>query len=245
MEIDELISKIKHPERLQASDEMFFKKLAINYPYFQAAQALHLKILKSEESFEFKKYLRSTALHTANRQILFDFINRNLNEQEQAVQTINKQQNTADFGISKDEAERINDPDLFQKRVQDLKKKDKKHSFYEWLNLTKLEPLDKTINDQKTEFNPQRQKKEALIDKFIRENPKIKQAEKGNFSSKISVKTKPSGEMMTETLAKLYLEQKKYDKAIEAYNILILNNPKKSGFFADQIKMIKALQENN
>ena len=55
----------------------------------------------------------------------------------------------------------------------------------------------------------------------------------------------PSQQMMTETLAKIYVEQKKYEKAIQAYNILILNNPKKSGFFADQIKMVKILQENN
>jgi hypothetical protein len=50
---------------------------------------------------------------------------------------------------------------------------------------------------------------------------------------------------MTETLAKVYLEQKKYSKAIQAYEILILKYPEKSIFFADRIKDIKILQQNN
>ena len=49
---------------------------------------------------------------------------------------------------------------------------------------------------------------------------------------------------MTETLAKVYLEQKKYENAIKAYRILILKYPEKSGFFADRIKAIKNLQKN-
>jgi len=245
MEVEELISKIKHPEHIQASDEMAFKKLAINYPYFQAAQALHLKILKSQESFEFKRYLRTTALHTTNREILFDFINRTIVDQEKAVETITKNQDQVELGISKEDADKINDPNLFEKRYQKSKQNNDKYSFYEWLNLTKLQPLDESGEEGKQETDPKRQKKEDLIDKFIRENPKIKRPEKMDYSAKTSIKTKPSQGMMTETLAKIYLEQKKYDKAIEAYHILILNNPKKSGFFADQIKMIKALQEQN
>jgi hypothetical protein len=50
---------------------------------------------------------------------------------------------------------------------------------------------------------------------------------------------------MTETLARVYLEQKNYDKALQSYKILSLKYPEKSGFFADQIKRIKILQEKN
>ena len=46
---------------------------------------------------------------------------------------------------------------------------------------------------------------------------------------------------MTETLAKVYLEQKKFSKAIKAYEILSLKYPEKSGFFADQIKAIQVI----
>ena len=48
---------------------------------------------------------------------------------------------------------------------------------------------------------------------------------------------------MTETLARVYLEQKKYKKAIQAFKILSLKYPEKSGFFADQIRAVKKLQK--
>ena len=51
--------------------------------------------------------------------------------------------------------------------------------------------------------------------------------------------------LMTETLAKVYLEQKKYLKAIQAYEILILKYPEKSSYFADRMSDIKILQQNN
>ena len=55
--------------------------------------------------------------------------------------------------------------------------------------------------------------------------------------------TKPDSSLMTETLAKVYLEQKKYENAIQAYRILSLKYPEKSGFFADQIKRVQILQK--
>ena len=48
---------------------------------------------------------------------------------------------------------------------------------------------------------------------------------------------------MTETLAKVYVQQKNYKKAITAYKILILKYPEKSGFFADQIRAIEKLSD--
>ena len=45
--------------------------------------------------------------------------------------------------------------------------------------------------------------------------------------------------LTTETLAKIYVEQGHYERAIQAYEILCLKYPKKSGFFANQIKNIK------
>jgi hypothetical protein len=46
-------------------------------------------------------------------------------------------------------------------------------------------------------------------------------------------------------LARIYIEQKNYKKAIQSYKILSLKYPEKSGFFADQIKAIKKLPEYN
>ena len=44
------------------------------YPYFQAARALHLKGLKNLDSYKYNNALKVTAAHTADRDILFDYI---------------------------------------------------------------------------------------------------------------------------------------------------------------------------
>ena len=84
-----------------------------------------------------------------------------------------------------------------------------------------------------------------MIDKFIENNPKIPTPNKNEITPVIEPKYEDTSYLMTETLARVYLEQKKYSKAIQAYEILILKYPEKSSFFADRILDIKNLQQNN
>ncbi len=132
------------------------------------------------------------------------------------------------------------------------------HSFAEWLSLTSLQPIERKDDAVKTdpqtenkgietEKDPQSNQKYKfeLIDEFIANNPKIKPADKSAPSRNLATENPIApDELMTETLARVYLAQKKYKKAIQAYKILILKNPEKSGFFADQIRAIKKIQEN-
>tara|TARA_B100000902_G_C26908156_1_gene715500 strand:- start:69 stop:626 length:558 start_codon:yes stop_codon:yes gene_type:complete len=69
---------------------------------------------------------------------------------------------------------------------------------------------------------------------------KIKKLEK----ELISVDHKTSDDLMTETLAKLYLEQGHFDQSIRAYQILCLKYPKKSSLFASEIKKINKIKLN-
>ncbi len=118
------------------------------------------------------------------------------------------------------------------------------HSFSEWLKLTRAQPIQRG-DGEKDEDEENRTRTFELIEEFISKNPKIKP---GKTPSKINLAeqsaTAPES-LMTETLAKVYLEQKNYKKAIQAYKILILKNPEKSGFFADQIRAIEKLQDTN
>ncbi|MFC4817777.1 tetratricopeptide repeat protein [Flavobacterium sp. GCM10023249] len=120
------------------------------------------------------------------------------------------------------------------------------HSFQEWLQLSKIKPIDR--NEENTDTKPEVKSLEAkleLIDKFIETNPKISPPKEDATPPAFTQKNEDTSYLMTETLAKVYLEQKKYSKAIQAYEILILKYPEKSSLFADRILEIKDLQQNN
>ena len=121
------------------------------------------------------------------------------------------------------------------------------HSFGEWLKLTSFKPIiRKTRPEVHLKTTSTKDKKFELIDKFIENNPKISPIKKETPTISIVKDDQSQSEsLMTETLARIYLEQKNYKKAIQSYKILSLKYPEKSGFFADQIKAVKKLQEQN
>ncbi len=136
--------------------------------------------------------------------------------------------------------------------------KNETRSFTEWLKITSFKPIQRVedtidqieaqpeIQIQEPKPESALEKKFDIIDKFISSNPKIAPVKDIKPSVNLSqTKLVQNDSLMTETLARIYLEQKNYDKAIQSYRILILKYPEKSGFFADQIKAIKQLQANN
>ena len=126
-----------------------------------------------------------------------------------------------------------------------------KHSFQEWLQLSTIKPIDReekhTELDTASKVNFEKQKKNELIDKFIEASPKIPPVKQETQIPSVFYEPSKADNsyLMTETLARVYLEQKKYQRAIQAYQILILKYPEKSSFFADRILDIKNLQQNN
>ncbi|WP_111682007.1 hypothetical protein [Winogradskyella tangerina] len=125
------------------------------------------------------------------------------------------------------------------------------HSFTEWLKITSFKPI---VRDEETEETTESeakvtqplQSKLDIIDKFITENPKIKPvAGHAPKPELVNNDDDVSESLMTETLARIYLEQKNYDKAIQSYKILSLKYPEKSSFFADQIKLVEELKDHN
>jgi tetratricopeptide (TPR) repeat protein len=127
-------------------------------------------------------------------------------------------------------------------------KTNEQHSFQEWLQLSRIQPIvrEKESVTTSVTLNETQKKKLELIDKFIETNPKIPAVKQGtSTSTAFDLNKEDHSMLMTETLAKVYLEQKKYQKAIQAYEILILKYPEKISFFADRISDIKILQQNN
>jgi len=166
-------------------------------------------------------------------------------------------------------AEAILSPKLFERKIESVEKiieeetiskevlevdkpldftKKDSHSFSEWLKLTSATPI---VRIEKREAPSEKQQKFELIDKFIQDRPKLspKNPSTNTLSEKentnlASQYTQAPDALMTETLAKVYLQQKNYKKALQAYHILILKYPEKSGFFADQIRAIKKIENS-
>jgi hypothetical protein len=83
-----------------------------------------------------------------------------------------------------------------------------------------------------------------LIDKFITANPRIEPArdKTDKPNDDISVRfTEERGELVTETLARIYVNQGYYSRAIDIYERLSLKYPEKSSYFATQIQKVQAL----
>ena len=110
--------------------------------------------------------------------------------------------------------------------------KAEKYSFLDWFDI---------ISDDM----PKVDEKFDLIDEFIKNSPKIKINNDYEVRSSFKTDQKIKDELITETLAKIYVNQEKFNKAIKAYEILSLKYPKKSSFFADQINGIKKLKSKD
>jgi len=126
------------------------------------------------------------------------------------------------------------------------------HSFNEWLKLTRFTPVERSDTPEevvtKTEStsNLDKIKKFELIEKFISESPRINPTSVSTTKANLAEAQMIQPEaLMTETLARIYVEQKNYKKAIQSYKILSLKYPEKSSLFANQIKALEQLQEQN
>ncbi len=119
---------------------------------------------------------------------------------------------------------------------------DEKRSFTDWLKASAI--------THSKEYEVKQQRIEQIVDKFIEEDPKLTRISKTDIPEKksaeffkvskiakasISDKAIP----VSETLAQIFEAQGNYSKAIDLYEQLILLNPEKKSFFANQIKKLK------
>ena len=207
------IKILQQPENLTDKELNFIREINIEYPFFQASKVIELKYLKKVKDIKFKKHLRIAAAFTKNREVLFDFINDIQNQNEKIY-------------FNKNEIKKV----LNESTILEKDQKIEHNSFIEWLEITNIKPIDRENQTKK-------------IDDFISKKPKIKvKTDSEEESIKVDSEILTDVGFMTETLAKLYVNQKNYEKAIQSYKILILKFPEKNSYFADQIKIIKKLK---
>ncbi|WP_264519617.1 tetratricopeptide repeat protein [Flavobacterium sp. N1994] len=270
MNITDYTYLLNKPEAINDKHAQTLENVLMAFPYFQSARVLRLKHLYNQDSFNYNYALKVSAAYTTDRSVLFDFITsdsfvsiqkglyeKKLEElmnmsvvgsehliveaKESTIDPLEQSILTSIKEATTTEEQKVAEKLAIGKPLEFSR--DEKHSFQEWLQLSRFKPIERAENP--VAVVDEKKKKLALIDKFIENNPKITPIAKDAVVPTIETVPEDTSYLMTETLARVYLEQKKYSKAIQAYEILILKYPEKSSFFADRISDIKILQQNN
>jgi tetratricopeptide (TPR) repeat protein len=128
--------------------------------------------------------------------------------------------------------------DVLVKKIEEKQKEasSKHHSFYSWLTPTETISTPKENNKNSID---------NLVEKFItsKESSKIKRKDFFSPTNVAKLSIVETDDFITETLADIYFKQNMHDKALNAYEKLILKNPEKKPYFASQIEKIKNLLE--
>jgi hypothetical protein len=214
MNTERIISLIEHPNLINKKDITFLEDIILKHPSFSISHILLAKGLLNTESVRYNRKLKKAALYSFDRKQLFRLISEDVQNKEIVKENPPKEELKIGQPLEFDETE--------------------EHSFSEWLALTKIQKINRKESEEKTD----------LIIDFIEKNPSIKVEKNKFFSPTETAKSSiiKNDELVTETLARVYLEQEHFEKAIEAYKKLSLKYPKKSSFFADQINLINDLK---
>lgn len=253
----DIANLIKHPEQLDSETLYDLRSLLALYPYYQTARLLLLQNLYLLHDPTFNDELKRAAIYITDRKVIFNLVEAahyrfklsgTANDSETAENRESKGQKQSDRTISLidhflDSIPEDKEPEPKSKRRPTPA--DAAIDYVSYLLETENEAESEDYN-----LTPQL-KGQDLIDNFINnESKKIKLKEEPEYMP--TLEEQGSGEekeesngYFTETLAKIYIKQGRYDKALEIIQRINLNYPKKSAYFADQIRFLEKLILNN
>ena len=282
MNRNDFFAMVENKEPIKKSTLGEIYELVEMFPYFQSAQLLLLKGLNDNEDVRFNKQLRRSALHIANREILYYYLNPRLNRKlkndigvlsgnDFTIQEVEQQKELRDTvdnnnteihsilnpAISKnddnanvillmdDQVEIMDDRSFYMDTGEVITDKGELLELdadLEELSASEsdVDNISSTNNIEESELR--RQQQSELIDKFIIADPRIERAKEENHYSIADLSAphlEEKGGLVTETLARIYINQEYYSKAIAIYEKLCLKYPEKSSYFATQIEKIK------
>ena len=242
----ELYHWIADPSLLNKSSLHELKQMVDDFPYFHAVRMLYLKNLAVLDDIRLDKELRKMSIHVPDRSRLFLLIN---NRQPGGID-VKKQ------GVQQPAANSVNKTEDVFKVVERVLTDDTPvppkavtSDYAGWLEANKD---DITILDGEEK----RMKHQDLIDSFMENESEqftkrlgaIAAGEVKNTtineqpaSNEIVEKTSLDDSYFTETLARVYINQKRYDKALEIIRALNLKYPEKNIYFADQIRYLEKI----
>ena len=257
MELNQLLHIDTHITEVTESQLNALKELCKKYPYFQMAQLLYQKALQQiDNKTVYDKELRKTTClahdsmktffrltEITDAQLVLEG-NKAVVIEEPALEIENE-----DDVITIEEENLVEEDEqpLPIQETQESVKEELSYSY--WLKLAmgqKQEPINSIETEGIVEVEDTNDKIDR-IETFLsnKANFKVDKTKiKGKNKNLAEDSVKETNTFTTETLAKIYLNQGLYKKAIEAYEILSLKNPQKSSFFANCIEEIKELKKN-
>lgn len=236
----DLQNLIKHPETVDRSTLFGLRSLVALHPYYQPARLLLLQNLYLLHDPSFGDELRSAAISVGDRRKIFQMVEAahyQLKSDEPAeVQPQHKGDRTTTLidsfldSMPKDEAATPQPKHGHRKpTAADA------HDYVAYL----------MENDEDEQQETPEMKGQSLIDDFINnEGGKIELKDEPEYVPEIEAEqTEPDGNdgIFTETLARIYIKQGRYSKALEIIKRLNLLYPKKNSYFADQIRFLEKL----
>ena len=245
----ELTRLIQHPELMDKETLYDLRSLIALHPYYQTARILMLQNLYLLHDPTFDEELRKAAIYINDRKVIFNLVEA----AHYRFRNENKAKEQKSSGQEK-ESRTISLIDSFLHSIpadeegQTPRRKptpaDAAVDYVSYL-------LEIENEEQNEPTDTPQMKGQSLIDKFINdEGGKIVLKEEPEFVPEIEIadeddENETDEGYFTETLAKIYIKQGRYTKALEIIQRLNLNYPKKNAYFADQIRFLEKLILNN
>lgn len=233
----DLKNLIEHPEQLNKETLHKLREYVAVAPYHQVARLLYLQNLFLLHDATFGDELRRAALFIPNRKVLFDMVEGNNYEVRPAVAVPQEQDSpseTVDRTQSLIDSFLATTTDTAVDKPRKLTAADATTDYAAFLLA-----MDDIVPDTDVTGGDSR------IDDYLgRGTERIVLQENPEYTPDLSDSEVLGAEeeYFTETLAKIYIKQGNYDKAIEIITRLNLNYPKKSSYFADQLRFLRKLQ---
>ena len=254
----DLTQLINHPELMNKETLYDLRSMVALYPYYQTARLLMLQNLYLLHDSSFDEELRRAAVFITDRKKLFDLVEAahyRLKQADSTPATANKETNAHDDNEKSKRTMSIIDhyldsmPENAPEQPKEPRRKptpaDAANDYVAYLIETENEDDKKQDQTQAPQLKGQ-----ALIDDFINDGGKITLKDTPEYvpqmeSDNKNAETPPDDSFFTETLAKIYIKQGRYSKALEIIKRLNLNYPKKNAYFADQIRFLEKLIINS
>lgn len=247
----ELTRLIQHPELLNKETLYDLRALLALYPYYQTARLLMLQNLYLLHDASFDEELRRAAIYITDRRVIFQMIEAAHYQMKRVAKP--KEQAEGEDGNSRTVALIDSFLDTIPAEAQEAKPKRKPTPADAAVDYVAY-LLETESGDEESEPAP-KMKGQNLIDDFIKDGKfNLNTMEDTDRPLEFMPEIEPSMDeeeetpnnaYFTETLARIYIKQGKYEKALEIISRLNLNNPKKSVYFADQMRFLEKLILNN